>query len=367
MSILPNSRFTLYITRKKITFFQKFAENPISSIDLVNITRAQLAELLKKNIPVNSKSKSPLDIDLIFGLDMAFINSTKKLPRDLYVLADQYLPYTTDDADFFIAEGEKYPINTVFASPNPVKKLLTETFGDKINIGKSFPQVIMFSPKILTKLSPKSHCQLTVIENDTKILTLLSLDEFTIDFQRYEPPIKKDFLANLLKVYSADPDFNVNIDTVVTDQDFEPISGSTVQIIKINPLKSELDDLLISNFSKLKNPKILTNIDLKKLDNADNSSLSTSSGSAAGGETEHRKISPKSPAVIITAAVLLVIAGIIIFIQFQSLSPKSKRQNGTVAPAANSQTTIVPSKKFSQPKNNSPIQVVPATESSVLP
>ena len=346
MSILQSSRPTLFITREKLTVFNKIGKKGVI-IDFSQ-TKNQLLDALKKAIPVDAKNKKVLEIEILFGLNMSFIYSTKKSPKELILQADQMLPYALDEADFFVIQGDVF--NTVFASPNPIKNLIEQTFGGRVKIIKYYPLLLLFSPKIITKVPSKSKIILTCFASGTTIITILTASDSVLDYQTYKGVEPHQLVSNLIEVYRSDPDFELTIDTVITDLELGDFKQEGVNVIKIPPFSKLLDEILITNYHKLKHRDVISSDDIKKSDADSDQSLPQQGAPSDEITLQNKKISPKLLIFSSLLLLLLLSLGVIIFMQFQSTKPNSIRKNGTVAPSVKSEPTTAPSQKFSQPK-----------------
>ena len=358
MSILPNNNLKILVSRNSLTVYEKVG------IDGKNISFSQdlntLVATVKNTIPLDPKSKKNQEVEVIFASDMSFINSTKKTPTELLSLADQILPYSSDEADFFIIKDEE--ISTVFASPNPIKNLLFKCFADKLNIVKSYPLVLLFSPNLLTNIPNKSKTILTCLSSKNGVIVILNHKERVIDYQIYKQAGSDKILPVLIKFYKTGQDFSLEIDTVITASDMVP-KIEKINLLRVQPISVSFDELIISNFSKTKQPEIISADQIKKLEANSPSEKDTNKLSNIEN-TQSKKTSPKIIAAVLILALLLVVLGIVVYMQFQSTKSKNIRKNGTVAPAAKTQPTIIPSLKFSQPKSSPQILVVPSSESA---
>lgn len=358
MSILPNNNLKILVSRNNLTIYEKMG------VDGKNISFSQglnsIIESLKKAIPLDPNSKKNKEVEIIFTADMSFICSAKKTPTDLLAIADQILPYSSEDADFFIVKNEE--INTVFASPNPTKKLLFKCFSDKLSIVKSYPLILHFSPNFLINIPNKSKTILTCLNIKNNLVVILNHKDHVVDYQIYKPVESEKILPELIQFYKTDQDFNLDVDTVVTDsQSITKIEN--INFIKVQPISTSLDELIVSNFSKTKHLEIISAEQIKKLE-ANLSSEKDIEESSLPENTGSKKPSQKIVASISILAILLVVLGIVIYTQFQSTKSKNIRKNGTVAPAIKTEPTIIPSQKFSQPKTTPQILVVPSSESA---
>ncbi len=358
MSLLPNNNLKILVSRNSLTIYEKVG------IDGKNISFSQdtnsIISALKKAITIEPKSKKNQEAEIIFASDMSFINSTKKSPTEILSLADQILPYSSEEADFFIIKDEE--ISTVFASPNPIKKLLYKCFADKLSIVKSYPLVLLFSPSLLTNISNKSKTILTCLNSKNGLIVILNHKERVVDYQIYKQVDSEKILPELIRFYKTDQDFSLEIDTVITDS-VKPVKIEGVNVLKVQPISTAFDELIISNFSKTKQPEIISVEQIKKLE-ANSPSEKESDKLATIESSQSKKPSPKIIAAVSILAILLVVLGGVAYMQFQSTKSKNVRKNGTVAPAAKTQPTIIPSQKFSQPKSSPQIIVVPSSESA---
>lgn len=359
MPLLPNNRLTLFVTRQNLTVFSKIG------VGGINISFSQpknaIVEQLKKAIPVDIKNKKPTEVEVLFSLDMSFIYSSKKSAVEMFNQADQILPYSADDAEFFVVKNDS--TNTIFASPSPIKSLLSEAFGDRVQVHKFTPLLLMYSPKLLVKLQPKSHTVLTCLSQGGSITTILTDDNSVLDFQTYKNIEIQKLVQNLLQVYKSDPDFLLPIDTIITDQEIPSPPTEQIKITKIVSPSKSLDQLLLSNFDSLKYPQVLSVVEIKKNDS--NNEQTSSQQATAGQEIlQHKKTSSKILVISSVLLILLVVLGVVIYFQFQSTKSGNVRKNGTVAPAGKSDQTIIPSQKFSQPKISPQSEFTPATPSA---
>ena len=358
MSILPNNNLKILVSRSSLTVYEKVG------IEGKNISFSQdinsLVNAVKKAIPLDPKSKKSQEVEIIFASDMSFINSTKKTPTELLSLADQILPYSADEADFFIIKGDE--ISTVFASPNPIKNLLFKCFADKISIVKSYPLVLLFSPNLLANIPKKSKTILTCLNCKNGLIVILNHKERVVDYQIYKQVDSEKILPELIRFYKTDQDFSLEIDTVITDSD-KAVTIEKINLLKIPQVTGSFDELIISNFSKTKSPEIISAEQIKKIE-ANSPSEKETNKLETTENTQSKKPSPKIIATILILATLLVVLGIVVYMQFQSTKSKNIRKNGTVAPAAKTEPTIIPSQKFSQPKSSPQILVVPSSESA---
>ncbi len=346
MSILPNSRLTLFVTREKLTVFNKIGKKGVA-IDFSQ-PKNQLLDALKKAIPVDAKNKKVLEIEILFGLNMSFIYSTKKSPKELILQADQMLPYASDEADFFVVQGDTF--STVFASPNPIKNLIEQAFEGKVKIIKYYPLLLLFSPKIITKIPSKSKTILTCLASGTSTVTILTASDFVLDYQTYKRVEPHQLVSNLIEVYKSDPDFGLIIDTVITDLEITDLKREGLNIIKTPPFSTLLDEILITNYHKLKHRDVISLDDIKKSDVDSDQSLPQQEGLDDQITPHNKKISAKLLIFSSIILLLLLSLGVIIFMQFQSTKPGNVRKNGTVAPSVKSGPTTAPTQKFSQPK-----------------
>lgn len=359
MPILPTKRLIIFVTRQNLTIFSKVGVGGVN----INFSQPKniIIEQLKKSIPVDIKNKKSVEVEVLFSLDMSFIYSSKKPALELLSQAEQVLPYSTDEAEFFIAKNED--INTVFAAPSPIKNLFNQTFKNQVIIHKFTPIVLMFSPKLLIKLPPKSHVVLTCLLQEGSITTILTSGKSVLDYQTYKNIEIQKLIRNLLGVYKTDPDFLLSIDTIITDQTIPVLKGELVKILKIAPLSKPLEQLLISSFDSLKYPQIVSASEIKKAD-AINEQAPIQSDSNDFETSLNKKPSPKILSISFVLLILLLTLGVVIYMQFQSTKPENFRKNGTVAPPAKQVQTIIPSQKFNQQKPSPQPEIPLASQSA---
>jgi len=359
MPILPKKRLIIFVTRQNLTIFSKVGVGGVN----INFSQPKniIIEQLKKSIPIDAKNKNPVEVEILFSLDMSFIYSSKKPAVELLSLADQVLPYSTDEAEFFIAKNED--INTIFAAPRPIINLFSQTFKDQVLIHKFTPIVLMFLPKLLLKLPSKSHVVLTCLSQEDSITTILTSGKSVLDYQTYKNIEIQKLVINLLGVYKTDPDFLLSIDTIVTDQTIPVLTGELVKIIKISPLAKPLEQLLLSGFDTLKYPEILSSAEIKKTE-SNNEQIAPQSEGNELGTVKQKKTSPKILLISSVLLVLLLILGAVVYMQFQSTKSEVSRKNGTVAPAPKTVPTVIPSQKFSQQKPSPQSELLPAPQSA---
>jgi len=359
MPLFYKKRLIIFVTRQNLTIFSKVGVGGVN----INFSQPKniIIEQLKKSIPIDIKNKKPVEVEVLFSLDMSFIYSSKKPVIELLSLADQVLPYSTEEAEFFIAKNKS--INTIFAAPNPIKNLLNETFKDRLQIHKFTPILLMFSTKLLSKLPSKSHIVLTCLSHDASIVTILTMDNSVLDYQTYRNVEIQKITENLLQVYKTDPDFLLSIDTIITDQTIPVPTGELVKIIKIAPLSKPLEQLLISSFDSLKYPQIVSASEIKKAD-LNNEQAPIQSKSNDLEAVQNKKPSPKILSISFMLLILLLTLGVVIYMQFQSTKPENFRKNGTVAPPAKQVQTIIPSQKFNQQKPSPQPEIPLASQSA---
>ncbi len=359
MSILPNSQISLLINKQKLTIFEKIGENG-KVIDF-NQSKEKIVSEISAAINSKQSPNKQINLNLIFGSDLTFIYSSKKSPSELFVLSDQVLPYTTDEAEYFVSLGKA--VNTLFACPNPVKNLLYESLGKNLIIIKNYPLIFLFSPKYLIKIPNQSRFVLTVLEVSNQIFTMVNFKDELVDFQIYSKSDINLLINNLVKYYNSDPDFNIQIDTIVVNSETN-IQFDNIRTIRLTQNIESIDSVIISNFHKAKHPTLITLDDVKKQESgSDNTPVQ--SKQILEFDVDHPQKNTSKLILIIVASVLFVaILGAILFAQFQSTKSKNVRKNGTVAPSVSTTPTIIPSKKFSQPKTAPQIEIIPATQSA---
>lgn len=360
MSILPISQISVFINKKKLTIFEKFGEGG----KIINFDQSRQKVTDEIQIALGAKQQphnKQVSLNLIFGTDLTFIYSSKKSPNELFSLADQVLPYSTDEAEYFVALGKS--VNTLFACPNPVKNLLAEVSRGNLNINKSYPLILLYSPKYLIKIPAKSEFILSIFDIKGEIFTMVNFQDELVDFQIYPKSDPDLLIDNLIKYYSSDPDFNIQIDTVLVNSEVKG-QFEGIKLIRSPQNFESVENIIISNFHHAKLPTILTIDDVKKQESDSNVDLAPDEKKTEFHSTHPKTSSSKIILAIVVSLLIIVSLGIVLFIQFQSTRSKNVRRNGTVAPSVSTTPTIIPSKKFSQPQTVPQIEIIPSTQSA---